>query len=116
MGDDLRADYRETLAAKLAKFNQEIDALTQQLDQMQGADAETVASYQRYLDAMQIKRKAVELKVAELDEADGTLWDALQGGIDEVWQDLTSTLERATAEFEAGQRLRDGLEDSQGDA
>lgn len=107
MERDSTEAHLRTLTDKLTALDQSISTLSEQLNQMEGVDEETIESHQRYRDALSIKRKAVEMKLEELSAADEGLWDKLQAGFDEVWQDLTETFDRATAEFEAGQQMQD---------
>ncbi|MGF1512817.1 MAG: hypothetical protein ACFB5Z_03855 [Elainellaceae cyanobacterium] len=101
------ARSREALCAELAQFDGKIESLTERMAQLDKAEADHASTYQSYLDALHIKRKAIELKLEQLDDADDSLWDDLWAGMEEVWDDFKMTFTRASEEFEAGQRLRE---------
>ncbi|MGF1535182.1 MAG: hypothetical protein ACFB4J_01680 [Elainellaceae cyanobacterium] len=108
MKDSSASDrHPDLLRADLLQFDQKIELLTQQIAQLSAEDLEEASTYQSYLDALHVKRKAVELKLEQLNETDDTLLEDLQAGMEDVWQDFKMTFTRASEEFEAGQRLRE---------
>lgn len=105
--------HPDLLRADLIQFDEKIELLTQQIAQLDPEDLEEASTYQSYLDALHIKRKAVELKLEQLDNAEDSLLDDLQTGVEEVWNDFKTTFTRASEEFEAGQRLRESRQRSE---
>ncbi len=105
--------YREALRVELTQFDGKIESLRQQIAHLQGPNVEEASTYQSYLDALHLKRRAIEMKLEQVGTTDDGLWDDFQAGLEDVWNDLKLTFTNATEEFEAGQRLKESRQDSE---
>jgi len=98
--------YRDSLRVELSEFDNKIEKLALQMKQIEPSDEETMLAYERYLDALQIKREAIEMKLDQMETVEENLWDGIQAGMEEIWDDFKLTFSRASEEFEAGQKIR----------
>jgi uncharacterized coiled-coil DUF342 family protein len=101
-----RDAYVEKMKAKLDEWNAEIDKLAAEADQ---ADAETKIEYNKQIVDLRAKRKEMEDKIAEVQQAGEGAWEDLKQGIENSWEILKTSFNRAKSRFERG--YREGRED-----
>ncbi|MDZ7700384.1 MAG: coiled coil domain-containing protein [Deltaproteobacteria bacterium] len=91
-----RDAYVQKLKAKMDEWNAEIDKIEAKADQ---ADAESKIEYEKQLEDLRAKRKDVEDKMAELQQAGDGAWEDLKAGMDNAWDSLGNALKSATSRF-----------------
>ncbi|MDZ7700370.1 MAG: hypothetical protein U5R49_26725 [Deltaproteobacteria bacterium] len=93
---ETRDAYVQKLKAKMDEWNAEIDKLEAKADQ---ADAESKIEYEKQLEDLRAKRKDVEDKMAELQQAGDGAWEDLKAGIESSWDSLGNALKSAASRF-----------------
>jgi uncharacterized coiled-coil DUF342 family protein len=93
-----RDAYVQKLRAKLDEWNAEIDKLAAKADQ---AEAEAKIEYYRQVEDLRAKRKDVEDKMAELQQAADGAWEDLKAGIESAWDSLGNALKSAASRFKS---------------
>ena len=96
-----RDAYVQKLKAKMDEWNAEIDKLAAKADQ---ADAEAKIEYHKQLEDLRAKRKDLEDKIAELQQAGDGAWEDLKQGLENSWDILKTSFSKAKSEFERGYR------------
>lgn len=91
-----RDAYVQKLKAKMNEWNAEIDKIEAKADQ---ADAESKIEYEKQVEDLRAKRKEVEDKMAELQQAGEGAWEDLKKGIESAWDSLGNALKSATSRF-----------------
>jgi peptidoglycan hydrolase CwlO-like protein len=92
-----RDAYVQKLKAKMDEWNAEIDKLQAKADQ---AEAEAKIEYQEQIDDLKAKRKEMELKIAELQQAGEGAWEDLKQGLENSWEILKGAFAKAKSRFE----------------
>jgi predicted RNase H-like nuclease (RuvC/YqgF family) len=92
-----RDAYVQQLKAKLDEWNAEIDKLQAKADQ---AEAGAKIEYQEQIEDLQAKRKDVEAKIAEMQEAGEGAWEDLRQGLENSWEILKGAFAKAKSRFE----------------
>jgi len=88
----------QKLKAKMDEWNAEIDKLAAKADQ---AEADAKIEYEKQLEDLRAKRKDVEDKMAELQQAGDGAWEDLKAGIENAWDSLGSALKSAASRFKS---------------
>ncbi|MEJ2658494.1 MAG: hypothetical protein P8012_15105, partial [Desulfobacterales bacterium] len=88
--------YVQKLHAKLDEWNADIDKLKAKADQ---AKAETRLKYQKEIENLQKKRKAIEIKLTELHRAGEGAWEDLKSGVQSAWDSMEEALKSARTRF-----------------
>jgi uncharacterized coiled-coil DUF342 family protein len=101
-----RDAYVEKLKSQLDEWNADIDKLQAKADQ---AEAETRIEYQKKLEDLRAKRKDVEEKIVQLQNAGDSAWEDLKQGIENSWEILKVSFTRSKSEFERG--YKEGLKE-----
>ena len=96
-----RDAYVQKLKAKMDEWNAEIDKVAAKADR---ADAEAKIEYHKQLEDLRAKRKDVEEKIAELQQAGESAWEDLKQGLENSWEILKASLTKAKSEFDRGYR------------
>lgn len=91
-----RDAYLQNLKAKMDEWNAEIDKIEAKADQ---AEAESKIEYEKQLEDLRAKRKDVEEKMAELQQAGDGAWEDLKAGIEIAWDSLGNALKSAASRF-----------------
>ena len=92
-----RDAYVQRLKAKMDEWNAEIDKLKAKADQ---AEAEAKIEYHEQIEDLRAKRKHVEEKIAELQQAGEGAWEDLKQGLENSWEILKSAFAKAKSRFE----------------
>jgi predicted nucleic acid-binding Zn-ribbon protein len=100
-----RDAYVQKLKAKMDEWNAEIDKLAAKADQ---ADAETKIKYHKQLEDLRGKRKDLEDKIAEVQQASESAWEDLKQGLENSWEILKTSFRKSKSEFERGYRQERG--------
>jgi len=93
-----RDAYVQKLKAKMDEWNAEIDKIEAKADQ---AEAESKIEYEKQLEDLRAKRKDVEDKMAELQQAGDGAWEDLKAGIESAWDSLGNALKSAASRFKS---------------
>lgn len=91
-----RDAYVQKLKAKMDEWNAEIDKIEAKADQ---AEAESKIEYEKQLEDMRAKRRNLEDKMAELQQAGDGAWEDLKTGIENARNSLDSALKSAASRF-----------------
>ncbi len=91
-----RDAYVQKMKAKMDEWNAEIDKLKAKADQ---AGAESKIQYEKQLEDLRAKRKDIEDKMAELQQAGDGAWEDLKTGIDSAWDSLGNAVKSAASKF-----------------
>jgi len=94
-----RDAYVEKLKAQLDEWNADIDKLAAKANQ---AEAETKIEYQNQLDDLRTKRDDVRDKLSAIQQAGEGAREDLKEGLENSWEILKMTFNKAKAEFEKG--------------
>lgn len=94
-----RDAYVQQLKAKMDEWNAEIDKLQAKADQ---AEAEAKIEYHEQIEDLRAKRKEVEDKMAELQQASEGAWEDLKQGLENSWEILKGAFAKAKSRFEKG--------------
>jgi len=81
-------EYIQRLHTKFDELNAEIDKLKVKVDAIK---AEKIAEYQRQIEDLQGKRKAIEKMVEKVRAAGKDEWEDLKSDIDSAWDSLEDT-------------------------
>jgi prefoldin subunit 5 len=100
-----RDAYVQKLKAKMDEWNAEIDKLAAKADQ---ADVETKIMYHKQLEHLRAKRKDLEDKIAEVQQAGESAWEDLKQGLENSWEILKTSFRKSKSEFERGYRQERG--------
>lgn len=92
-----RDAYVQKLKAKMDEWNAEIDKLKARADQ---AEAEAKIEYHQQIEDLREKRKEVEDKIAEVQQAGEGAWEDLRQGLENSWEILKAAFARAKSRFE----------------
>lgn len=98
-----RDAYVQKLKAKMDEWNAEIDKLAAKADQ---ADADAKIEYYKQLEDLRAKRKDLEDKIAEVQQAGESAWEDLKQGLENSWDILKTSFSKAKSEFERGYRQK----------
>lgn len=98
---DKRDAYVQKLKARLDEWNAEIDRLAAKAGQ---AEAESRIEYENRLEEVRAKRKALEDRLAELQQAGEGAWEDLKQGLENSWEILKKSFTRAKSEFDRAYR------------
>jgi predicted RNase H-like nuclease (RuvC/YqgF family) len=96
-----REAYVQKLRAKVDEWNAEMDRLAAKADQ---AEAEAKIDYHRRLEALRAKRREIEDKLAQLQQAGEGSWEDLKQGLENSWEILKKSFAKAKSDFEQGYR------------
>ncbi|MDY6823548.1 MAG: hypothetical protein SWH68_07090 [Thermodesulfobacteriota bacterium] len=91
-----RDAYVQKLKAKMDEWNAEIDKIEVKADQ---AEAEAKIEYEKQLADLRAKRKDVEEKIAELQQAGDGAWGDLKVGMDSALDSLRNAVKSAASRF-----------------
>lgn len=94
-----RDAYIQKLRAKMAEWNAEIDFLSAKADQ---AKAETKIEYLKRLEDLRAKRRDLQEKIVEIEQAGESAWENLKQGLENSWTIFKTSLIKAKSEFERG--------------
>jgi len=97
--NEKRDAYAQKLKAKMDEWNAEIDKLAAKADQ---AEADVKIEYQKQIEDLRAKRKDVEDKIAELQQAAESAWEDLKQGLENSWEILKASFTKAKTEFKRG--------------
>jgi len=98
-----RDAYQQKLEAKLDKWRAEIESLRAQAAEV-GADAKI--EYHKDLEALSLKQKNAEQKLAALKQAGNETWDAARTSAENVADSLEQEFNRFRAKMEkAGEKV-----------
>jgi chromosome segregation ATPase len=96
-----RDAYVKKLKAKMDELNAEIDKIAAKADQ---ADADAKIAYHERMENLRAKRRDVEDKLEELQQAGEGAWEDLKHGLENSWEILKASFSRAKSEFDRGYR------------
>lgn len=91
-----RDAYVEKLKSKLDQWNAEIDEIEAKADQ---TEAESKIEYEKQLEDLRAKRKNVEDKIVELQQAGDGAWEDLKAGVEIAWDSLGNAIKSAASRF-----------------
>jgi len=94
-----RDAYVEKLKARLDEWNADIDKLAAKTAQ---AEADAKIGYQNKLDNLRAKRDDVKDKLLTVQQAGDGAWEGLKEGLENSWEILKMSLNKAKTEFEKG--------------
>jgi len=94
-----RDAYVEKLKAQLDEWNADIDKLAAKAAQ---AEAEANIEYQNQLDDLRTKRDDVRDKLSAIQQAGEGAWEDLKEGLENSWDILKMSFNKAKVEFEKG--------------
>jgi len=94
-----RDAYVQKLKAKLDEWNATIDKLQAKADQ---TEAESKIKYEKQLADLRAKRKDVDEKILELEQAGESAWEGLKQGLENSWDILKASFTKAKSEFDRG--------------
>ena len=94
-----REAYVQKLKAKIDEWNAEIDKLAAKAGQ---ADAGSKIAYHKRIEDLRAKRKDVENKLAEVQQAGEGAWEDLKQGLENSWEIFKISFTRAKSEFKRG--------------
>ena len=94
-----RDAYVEKLKAQLEEWNTEIDKLAAKSAQ---AEAKAKIKYKNQLDDLRAKRDAVRDKLLAVQQAGDEAWEDLKEGLENSWEILKMSFNKAKTEFEKG--------------
>jgi len=94
-----RDAYVQKLKAKLDEWNATIDKLQAKADQ---TEAESKIKYEKQLADLRAKRKEVDEKILELEQAGESAWEGLKQGLENSWDILKASFTKAKSEFDRG--------------
>jgi predicted nucleic acid-binding Zn-ribbon protein len=89
----------EKLKAQLDKWNADIDKLAVKAAQEQ---KKAKIEYQKQLDDLRAKRDDVRDKLSAMQQAGEGAWEDLNEGLDNSWEILKMSFDKAKSEFEKG--------------
>jgi uncharacterized coiled-coil DUF342 family protein len=92
-----RDAYVQHLKVKMDEWNVEIDMLQAKADQ---AKAEAKIEYHEQIEELRTKRKEIEDKMAELQQAGEGAWEDLKQGLENSWEILKGAFAKAKSRFE----------------
>jgi chromosome segregation ATPase len=93
--------YVKKLKAKMEELNAEIDKMAAKA---KDAEADAQIAYSNRLEDLRAKRKDVEEKLAQVQQAGGAAWQDLKQGLENSWDILKMSFSKAKSEFERGYR------------
>lgn len=96
-----RDTYVQKLKPELDEWNAGMDKLAAKADQ---AEAEAKIRYYKELEDLRAKRRDLEDKIAQLQQAGEGAWEDLKQGLENSWEILKTSFTRAKSEFERGYR------------
>ena len=79
------------------EWNVEIDKLQAKADQ---AEAEAKIEYHEQIEDLRAKRKEVEAKIAEVQQAGEGAWEDLKQGLENSWEILKGAFAKVKSRFE----------------
>jgi len=94
-----RDAYVEKLKVQLDAWNADIDKLEAKAAQ---AEAEAKIEYQNQLDELRAKRDDVRDKLSAMQQAGEGAWEDLKEGLENSWEILKMSFNKAKAGFEKG--------------
>ena len=94
-----RDEYVAKAQAKLDQWNAQIDELEARARQ---AKAQEVQKHQERIADLKRKRDEAQQKLEEIQGAGEDAWGSLKSGAEELWQDLTTTLQESKNAFFEG--------------
>ena len=94
-----RDAYVEKLKAQLDEWNTDIDKLAAKAAQ---AEAKAKIKYQNQLDDLRAKRDDVRDKLLAVQQAGDGAWEDLKEGLENSWEILKMSFNKAKTEFEKG--------------
>ncbi|MFO7783880.1 MAG: hypothetical protein ACQET7_13380 [Thermodesulfobacteriota bacterium] len=97
--DEKRDAYIQKLRARMDEWNAEIDFLSAKADQ---AKAETKIEYLKRLEDLRAKRRDLQEKIVEVEQAGESAWEDLKQGLENSWTIFKTSLTKAKSEFERG--------------
>jgi predicted nucleic acid-binding Zn-ribbon protein len=92
-----RDAYMEKLKARLDKWNADIDKLAAKAAQEK---KKAKVEYQKQLDDLLAKRDDVRDKLSAMQQAGEGAWEDLKEGLDNSWEILKMSFDKAKSEFE----------------
>ncbi len=97
---DDKSVYRQKLEARLEQWRAEIDNLAAKIvEARMDARMDARIEYQKQLEAIREKQEEARIKLEELETAQGEAWKDLKNGIERVWDDLGTAVEKAAKRF-----------------
>ncbi|MGA6926556.1 MAG: hypothetical protein WBY88_12785 [Desulfosarcina sp.] len=94
-----RDAYVKKLKAQLDVWNADIDKLDARAAR---AEAEARIEYQERMDDLRAKRDDARDKLSAMQQAGEGAWEDLKEGLENSWEILKISFNRATSEFEKG--------------
>ena len=91
--------YVDKLKARLDEWNADIEKLVAKAAQ---AEAEAKIEYQNQLDDLRAKRDDVRDKLLAVQQAGDGAWEDLKEGLENSWEILKMSFNKAKSEFEKG--------------
>ena len=94
--NETKEAYVQKLNAKMDEWNAEIHKLEAKADQ---AEAEAKIEYEKQLEDLRAKRKDLEDKIENLQQAGEIAWEDLKAGIESAWDSLGNAVNSAVSRF-----------------
>lgn len=91
--------YVKKLKAMLDEWNALIDKHQAKANQL---EAESKTEYQKQLSDMRSMRDGVDGKISTLEQAGESAWEDLKQGLDNSWDILKASFQKAKSEFDRG--------------
>jgi multidrug resistance efflux pump len=91
-------EYVEKRKAQIYKWNEEIEDLNARITAA-NANAEAKLAHKEHIATLRQKRDEARAKLTEIEEADDDRWEGLKDGLDHVWTNIKSSLEKIKAKF-----------------
>jgi hypothetical protein len=105
--DEKRGAYVQKLKAQLDEWNADINKMEAMADK---AEVRAKTEYHKRIADLRARRKEVEDKIGELQQAGEGAWEDLKQGLENSWEILKVSFTKAKSEFEQG--YKEGREDS----
>ncbi len=93
-----RDAYIQKLHAKIDEWNADIDKLAAKAQQ---TEADAKIEYQQQIDALKHQRQEVKNKLADLKQSGEDSWEDLRAGLDLAFESMSEAIRSAMSRFKA---------------
>jgi len=92
----LKEAYQDKMEAQLREWQAKIDVLKARVDR---AGADQKVKYYERIESLKAKKKAADIKLAELRQAGESAWEDVKTGMEMAWDDLKLSMDEALKKF-----------------
>lgn len=86
------------------RMEDQLGMLGKRIDQMAAEAKDTAGEmrqeYNQNLEALRAQRDDVQKKLNELKHTSGRAWDDMKNGVDKAWDDVQQSMKKATSRFQ----------------